>query len=173
AEQMLLEFQRYESGDFAIVRLPSAEPGGSQHLVDRSLRSSTEVMPPVDIKVANDTAPPPTEHVVESYSAESTGLSNNSIERSHPEEKNDPSESIEHDAFSLQISVHAVRFSAEQEMNFFRRHGIDSYIVERRDVDPVVPYWVCTGSFRDWQTAQNRMQDLTRAVRREYKIIEL
>jgi len=175
AEQMLYEVQQFEAGDYYVVSL----------LQPTEFAENTAVPDTTPLPVSLATESVQTLQVWESE-AEPELVQSAPIQQAAPAESDEEpifqspqpqittqTPELTHGTYSVQISVHAVQFSAAQEVSFFQRHGVEAYVIERPDVDPVVPYWVCTGSFGDRQTAVERMETLNRRLHREYKIIEL
>ena len=75
--------------------------------------------------------------------------------------------------YTIRISAHAVRFTAEKDIALFRSKGYEAYITRLPNSNRSVPYSVCFGNFDSYAEAQQECENLYSIIRREYDIVGL
>lgn len=76
-------------------------------------------------------------------------------------------------AYTISLSAHATKFTAQKDVEYFQSRGIDAYITSLPGSSREVPYWVCYGKFSSYAEAQQQTSALSAIGSRKYKIVSL
>jgi len=71
----------------------------------------------------------------------------------------------------IRVSAHAVKITADQEILYLRKNGIECYCLY--EPHSSAPYWVCSGRFNTTAAAVEHIQTMRQRVQREYEIINI
>lgn len=75
--------------------------------------------------------------------------------------------------YTISLSAHAARFTAQKEVEFYQSKGIDAYITALPGSSREVPYWVCFGKFSSYEEAQEKAKTLGATTSKKYKIVPI
>lgn len=89
---------------------------------------------------------------------------------STPEEKGLSTES---GLYTISLSAHATKFTAQKDAEFYQSRGIDAYIATLPGSSREIPYWVCFGKFSSYAEAQEKTKALADIAARNYKIVPI
>ena len=89
---------------------------------------------------------------------------------SKPEERGLPTGS---GLYTISLSAHAARFTAQKDVEFYQSKGIDAYITTLPGSSREIPYWVCYGKFSSYEEAQEKTRALGATESRKYKIVPI
>jgi len=73
--------------------------------------------------------------------------------------------------FTVRISAHVTKFTANKEVKFYRSKGYDTYITQLPNSSKEIPYSVCLGYFNNYAEAENKIKELMRRIPRNYNVI--
>jgi len=76
-------------------------------------------------------------------------------------------------AYSVRISAHVTRFTAQKEVEQFRKKGFNAYITRLPNSSRDIPYSVCYGNFNNYNEAQQKLNELTKVISRKYDVIKI
>ena len=88
-------------------------------------------------------------------------------------QENLPSDQYGSGSYSIRISAHVIQFTAQKEVEYFRKKGYTTYITKLPNSSRDAPYSVCYGNFNSYQEAQQKARELNRKIPRGYDIITL
>ncbi|UCE06254.1 MAG: SPOR domain-containing protein [bacterium] len=159
AEQKLSELKNVKPGDYKIVNI-SGNRISRYERTDRSKIESTQEKSTNNkpIKEANHT-------VALSHSK------NHEKEPGNGTTQASTSYSAEH--FTIKVSAHAIKFTARKDVEFYRSKGYDSFVTTFPNSSREVPYWVCLGNFGTYSEAEEKVQQLSQVIPRDYEITEI
>ncbi|MCU0644990.1 MAG: hypothetical protein MUC94_12110 [bacterium] len=75
--------------------------------------------------------------------------------------------------YTISLSAHAARFTAQKEVEFYQSKGVDAYIATLPGSSREVPYWVCVGKFSSYEEAQEKAKTLGATTAQKYKIVTI
>lgn len=75
--------------------------------------------------------------------------------------------------FSIMVSSHAIKLTANKDVEFLRAKGYEPYITTLPNSSPEIPYSVCLGKFAAYSEAMEKIQELNQVIPRKYNVISI
>lgn len=75
--------------------------------------------------------------------------------------------------FTVRVSAHVTKFTANKDVQYYRTKGYDTYITRLPNSSSDIPYSVCLGNFNNYAEAENKIKELEKTIPRNYDVVQL
>ncbi len=161
------------------IKMTSAEASETQPAIVSSLKTEDQTITVVespatenneniaDESVANTSPQVVTEAVYQRNDTRETSSANQTVESNQP--VNDQNKASSH--YTIQVSAHAIKFTANKEVQFFQSKGYDAFVTTQLHSSRDIPYWVCIGDYTSYLEAEQSVAELEKLSKREFDIV--
>lgn len=96
---------------------------------------------------------------------------NNIVSTNNEENFNQHSPPDLQNYYTISLSAHAIRFTAEKEVESFQKKGYETFIKSFPNSSPEIPYRICYGKFATKEEATAQMQQLKQTISCELDVV--
>ncbi len=75
--------------------------------------------------------------------------------------------------FTVRISAHVTKFTANKEVELYRSKGFNPFITKLPESSYEIPYSVCLGNFNSYADAESKIKDLMQSIPRSYEVTRI
>ncbi|UCE06237.1 MAG: SPOR domain-containing protein, partial [bacterium] len=161
------DFASYDEAQKELIRLNRVIPGRRVVVKISENGAVNQVSSPLSLQTEQKISP-------DSNKPDSRLIKKaNHTELSYPNDVVDNQQNLinsDSEYFTVRISAHVTKFTANKDVKLFRSKGYDTYITQLPNSSKEVPYSVCLGYFNNYAEAENKIKELMKRIPRNYDV---